>query len=182
VIGHEARAQCARLLTGGVPDVVVACVGGGSNAAGTFAGFAGTTARLVGVEAAGGAGVSGGRPGVLHGYVSSFLQDADGQITEAQSVSAGLDYPGVGPEHAYLAQTGRAQYETVTDDEAVAAAELCTRTEGILPALESAHAVAWVQRAALAGDLPAGTTVLITMSGRGDKDAAQLKELIHGRR
>jgi tryptophan synthase beta chain len=182
VIGDEAREQCARLLPGGVPDVVVACVGGGSNAAGTFAGFAATTARLVGVEAAGGAGITSGCPGVLHGYVSSFLQDADGQIIEAQSVSAGLDYPGIGPEHAYLAQTGRAQYETVTDDEAVAAVELCARTEGILPALESAHAVAWVQRAALAGDLPAGTTVLITMSGRGDKDAAQLKELTRGRR
>jgi tryptophan synthase beta chain len=182
VIGDEARAQCARLLTGAVPDVVVACVGGGSNAAGTFAGFAGTTARLVGVEAAGGAAVSGGCPGVLHGCLSSFLQDSSGQITEAQSVSAGLDYPGVGPEHAYLAQVGRAEYATVTDDEAVAAVELCARTEGILPALESAHAVAWVQRAALAGDLPAGTTVLITMSGRGDKDAAQLKELTRGRR
>ena len=182
VIGDEAREQCARLLAGGVPDVVVACVGGGSNAAGTFAGFAGTTARLVGVEAAGGAGITSGSPGVLHGYVSSFLQDADGQITEAQSVSAGLDYPGVGPEHAYLAQTGRAQYETVTDDEAVAAVELCARTEGILPALESAHALAWVRRAALAGDLPAGTTVLMTMSGRGDKDAAQLRELTRGRR
>jgi tryptophan synthase beta chain len=182
VIGDEARMQCAQLLTGAVPDVVVACVGGGSNAAGTFAGFAGTTARLVGVEAAGGAAVTGGRPGVLHGCVSSFLQDAHGQITEAESVSAGLDYPGVGPEHAYLAQAGRAQYETVTDDEAVAAVELCARTEGILPALESAHAVAWVQRAARAGELPAGTTVLITMSGRGDKDAAQLRELTRGRR
>jgi tryptophan synthase beta chain len=182
VIGDEARAQCARLLPGAVPDVVVACVGGGSNAAGTFAGFAGTTARLVGVEAAGGAAITGGREGVLHGTLSSFLQDADGQITEAQSVSAGLDYPGVGPEHAYLARAGRARYETVTDDEAVAAVELCARTEGILPALESAHAVAWVRRAALAGDLPAGTTVLITMSGRGDKDAAQLKELARGRR
>jgi tryptophan synthase beta chain len=182
VIGDEARVQCARLLTGAVPDVVVACVGGGSNAAGTFAGFAGATARLVGVEAAGGAAVTGGRPGVLHGCASSFLQDAHGQITEAESVSAGLDYPGVGPEHAYLARAGRAQCEAVTDDEAVAAVELCARTEGILPALESAHAVAWVQRAALAGDLPAGTTVLITMSGRGDKDAAQLRELTRGRR
>jgi tryptophan synthase beta chain len=182
VIGDEARAQCAALLAGAVPDVVVACVGGGSNAAGTFAGFAGTTARLVGVEAAGGAAVTGGCPGVLHGCASSFLQDEHGQITEAQSISAGLDYPGVGPEHAYLAQAGRADYDTVTDDEAVAAVELCARTEGILPALESAHAVAWVQRAALAGDLAAGTTVLITMSGRGDKDAAQLKELTRGRR
>jgi tryptophan synthase beta chain len=182
VIGNEARTQCAQLLPGAVPDVVVACVGGGSNAAGTFAGFAATTARLVGVEAAGGAAVSAGRRGVLHGFVSSFLQDEQGQIAEAYSVSAGLDYPGVGPEHAHLAESGRAEYVTVTDAEAVAAVELCARTEGILPALESAHALAWVQRAARTGDLPAAATVLITMSGRGDKDAAQLKELTRGRR
>jgi tryptophan synthase beta chain len=182
IIGDEARAQCARLLPAAVPDIVVACVGGGSNAAGTFAGFAGTTARLVGVEAAGGAAVSGGRPGVLHGFASSFLQDEHGQVAEAHSVSAGLDYPGVGPEHAHLAGTGRAEYVTVTDAEAVAAVGLCARAEGILPALESAHALAWVQRAAAAGELPAAATVLITMSGRGDKDAAQLKELTRGRR
>jgi tryptophan synthase beta chain len=182
IIGDEARAQCAQLLPAAVPEVVVACVGGGSNAAGTFAGFAGTTARLVGVEAAGGAAVSGGRPGVLHGFASSFLQDEHGQVAEAHSVSAGLDYPGVGPEHAHLAGTGRAEYVTVTDAEAVAAVGLCARAEGILPALESAHALAWVQRAAAAGELPAAATVLITMSGRGDKDAAQLKELTRGRR
>jgi tryptophan synthase beta chain len=181
VIGDEARAQCARLLPDAVPEVVVACVGGGSNSAGTFAGFAATPARLVGVEAAGGAAVSGGRRGVLHGYASVFRQDEHGQIAEAHSVSAGLDYPGVGPEHAYLAESGRAEYHTVTDAEAVDAAALCARTEGILPALESAHAVAWVRRAARAGDLAPGTTVLITMSGRGDKDAAQLKELTRGR-
>jgi tryptophan synthase beta chain len=182
IIGDEARAQCAQLLPAAVPEVVVACVGGGSNAAGTFAGFAGTTARLVGVEAAGGAAVSGGRAGVLHGFASSFLQDEHGQVAEAHSVSAGLDYPGVGPEHAHLAGTGRAEYVTVTDAEAVAAVGLCARAEGILPALESAHALAWVQRAAAAGELPAAATVLITMSGRGDKDAAQLKELTRGRR
>jgi tryptophan synthase beta chain len=182
IIGDEARAQCAQLLPAAVPDVVVACVGGGSNAAGTFAGFAGTTARLVGVEAAGGAAVSGGRPGVLHGFASSFLQDEHGQVAEAHSVSAGLDYPGVGPEHAHLAGSGRAEYVTVTGAEAVAAVGLCARAEGILPALESAHALAWVQRAATAGELPAAATVLITMSGRGDKDAAQLKELTRGRR
>ena len=205
VIGDEARAQCAALAAAGrlahpVPDVVVACVGGGSNAAGTFAGFAGfdsaaerrsggsggsspraSTARLVGVEAAGGAALAGGQRGVLHGYLSRFLQDADGQIIEARSVSAGLDYPGVGPEHAWLAATGRAEYHTVTDGEAIGAAGWCARAEGILPALESAHALAWVRRAAVAGDLPAGTVVLITMSGRGDKDAAQLKELTRGR-
>jgi len=186
VIGDEARAQCAALAAAGrlaqpAPDVAVACVGGGSNAAGTFAGFAGTATRLVGVEAAGWAALAGGQRGVLHGYLSQFLQDADGQIIEAQSVSAGLDYPGVGPEHAWLASTGRAEYHTVTDGEAISAAGWCARAEGILPALEPAHALAWVRRAARAGQLPAGTVVLITMSGRGDKDAAQLKELTRGR-
>jgi tryptophan synthase beta chain len=181
VIGDEALAQCAELLSGAVPDVVVACVGGGSNAAGTFAGFAETPARLVGVEAAGGAAVTSGRRGVLHGFFSSFLQDDHGQVAEAHSVSAGLDYPGVGPEHAYLAESGRAEYHTATDAEAIAAVELCARTEGILPALESAHALAWVQCSARTGDLPIGATVLVTLSGRGDKDAAWLKELTHGR-
>ncbi len=187
VIGDEARTQCAQLLAGtgrgsAVPDVVVACVGGGSNAAGTFAGFAGTPARLVGVEAAGGAAITHGRRGVLHGFLSQFLQDSGGQIIEAETISAGLDYPGIGPEHAYLAEIGRAEYHTATDAEAVAASELCARTEGILPALEPAHALAWLQRAAHAGDLPAGATVLLTLSGRGDKDAASLKELVRGRR
>jgi tryptophan synthase beta chain len=182
VIGDEARAQCAELLPGAVPDTVVACVGGGSNAAGTFAGFAATTARLVGAEAAGGAAVRHGRRGVLHGFMSSFLQDEHGQIAEASSVSAGLDYPGVGPEHAYLAEIGRAEYHSVTDAEAVAAAELCAQTEGILCALESAHALAWVRRAARSGELAAGSSVLVTLSGRGDKDAAALRELIRGRR
>jgi len=187
VIGGEARAQCAALATAGrlprpVPDVVVACVGGGSNAAGTFAGFADTAARLVGVEAAGGAALSHGRRGVLHGSLSHYLQDTEGQIIEAQSVSAGLDYPGVGPEHAWLAATGRAEYHTVTDAEAIGAAAWCARAEGILPALESAHALAWARRAAHRGGLAAGCTVLITVSGRGDKDAAQLKELTRGRR
>jgi tryptophan synthase beta chain len=187
VIGDEARAQCAQLLAGtgrgnAVPDVVVACVGGGSNAAGTFAGFAGTPARLVGVEAAGGAAITHGRRGVLHGFLSQVRQDSGGQIVEAETISAGLDYPGIGPEHAYLAEIGRAEYHTATDAEAVAAAELCARTEGILPALEPAHALAWLQRAAHAGDLPAGATVLLTLSGRGDKDAASLKELVRGRR
>jgi tryptophan synthase beta chain len=178
VIGDEARAQCAELLAGAVPDTIVACVGGGSNAAGTFAGFAATGARLVGVEAEGGAAVSRGRLGVLHGFLSSFLQDDNGQITEAHSVSAGLDYPGVGPEHAHLAATGRAQYDTASDDEAVAATALCARTEGILPALESAHALAWTARAARSGELRPGCVVLVTLSGRGDKDAATLRELI----
>ncbi|KAA9378580.1 tryptophan synthase subunit beta [Microbispora cellulosiformans] len=178
VIGDEARAQCAAELRTGVPDHVVACVGGGSNAAGTFAGFADTPARLVGVEAEGGAGAARGRLGVLHGCRSLFLQDGDGQITQAHSIAAGLDYPGVGPEHAHLRDLGRARYVTVTDDEAVRAAVRLARTEGIVPALESAHALAWVIRAADDGDLPAGSTVLMTLSGRGDKDVSTLKELL----
>ncbi|WP_373319687.1 tryptophan synthase subunit beta [Rugosimonospora africana] len=178
VIGEEARGQCATELRTGVPDYVVACVGGGSNAAGTFAGFADTAAQFVGVEAAGGAGATEGRTGVLHGFRSRFLQDDDGQITEAESIAAGLDYPGVGPEHAYLRDLGRARYVTVTDAEVVDAALRLARTEGILPALESAHAVAWVIRAAESGELPPGATVLLTLSGRGDKDTATLMELV----
>ncbi|MEV7010813.1 tryptophan synthase subunit beta [Streptosporangium sp. NPDC051022] len=178
IIGDEARGQCAAELRTGVPDHVVACVGGGSNAAGTFAGFADTSARLVGVEAEGGAGATHGRLGVLHGCRSLFLQDDDGQIIQAHSISAGLDYPGVGPEHAHLRDLGRARYVTVTDDEAVGAAVRLARTEGIVPALESAHALAWVIRAAGEGDLPAGSTVLMTLSGRGDKDVSTLKELL----
>ncbi|MBW6434854.1 tryptophan synthase subunit beta [Actinoplanes hulinensis] len=169
VIGEEARAQAAIQ-----PDVVVACVGGGSNAAGTFAGFADTRARLVGVEAAGGAAMTHGRPGVVHGYRSMLLQDEQGQILEAESISAGLDYPGIGPEHAHLGAIGRAEYVTVTDDEAVAALRHLARAEGIICALESAHAVAWVLRAAGTPELPAGSTVLLTLSGRGDKDMATL--------
>ncbi|GAA0372279.1 tryptophan synthase subunit beta [Microbispora corallina] len=178
VIGDEARAQCAAELRTGVPDHVVACVGGGSNAAGTFAGFADTSARLVGVEAEGGAGAARGRLGVLHGCRSLFLQDDDGQITQAHSIAAGLDYPGVGPEHAHLRDLGRARYVTVSDDEALGAAVRLARAEGIVPALESAHALAWVIRAAGDGDLPAGSTVLMTLSGRGDKDVSTFKELL----
>jgi tryptophan synthase beta chain len=174
VIGDEARGQCSDLLPVGVPDVVVACVGGGSNAAGTFAGFVDTSARLVGVEAAGGAAVTNGAPGVLHGSELMLLQDDDGQVLEAESISAGLDYPGVGPEHAHLAEIGRAEYVTVTDAEAVEAVVRLARGEGILAALESAHALAWVLRAAGTDELPTGSTVLLTLSGRGDKDAAEL--------
>ncbi|WP_342751529.1 tryptophan synthase subunit beta [Saccharothrix carnea] len=176
VIGDEARAQCAVRLPEAVPDVVVACVGGGSNAAGTFAGFADTTARLVGVEAAGGSAVDKGKLGVLHGFMSHFLQDDDSQVLEAHSISAGLDYPGVGPEHVHLAETGRVHYTSVTDDQALRALTLVTRTEGILPALESAHALAWVVDAAATGELAAGSTVLVTLSGRGDKDIQQIRE------
>jgi tryptophan synthase beta chain len=171
VVGEEARAQVAE-----VPDVVVACVGGGSNAAGTFAGFVDTAARLVGVEAAGGAGVSRGEPGVLHGARSLFLQDGHGQIREAHSIAAGLDYPGVGPEHAHLHDLGRAEYVTAGDDESVAAAARLARTEGIIPAIESSHALAWVFRAAGTALLPSGSTVLVTVSGRGDKDITTLME------
>jgi tryptophan synthase beta chain len=176
VIGEEARAQCAAELSTGVPDFVVACVGGGSNAAGTFAGFVDTPARLVGVEAEGGAAVTFGRVGVLHGFRSYVIQDDNGQIVEAHSIAAGLDYPGVGPEHAHLNDVGRARYVTVNDDEVIAAVGRLLRTEGILPALESAHAIAWVLRAAESGDLPLGCTVLVTLSGRGDKDITALME------
>ncbi|HEX5202412.1 tryptophan synthase subunit beta [Paractinoplanes rhizophilus] len=171
VIGAEAREQVPA-----TPDVVVACVGGGSNAAGTFAGFVETSARLIGVEAAGGAAMTSGSPGVVHGARSMVLQDADGQVAEASSIAAGLDYPGVGPEHAYLGEIGRAEYRTVTDDEVVAALRRLARSEGIICALESAHAVAWVLRAAGTADLPAGSSVLLTLSGRGDKDMVALSE------
>ena len=176
VIGEEARGQCAAELSTGTPDVVVACVGGGSNAAGTFAGFVDTGARLIGVEAAGGAAVSGGEPGVLHGSRSLVLQDRYGRIAEAHSIAAGLDYPGVGPEHAHLGQLGRARYVTVSDDEVLVAIRRLAEREGIICALESAHAVAWVLRAAGTPELPAGSTVLLTLSGRGDKDMSQLME------
>jgi tryptophan synthase beta chain len=177
VIGHEARAQCRSLLGGADPDVVVACIGGGSNAAGTFAGFAETPARLVGVEAAGGAAIAHGVPGVLHGMYSRLLQDEAGQIEEAESISAGLDYPGLGPEHANLAAIGRAEYSLADDAEVLEAFRLLSLTEGIIPALESAHAVAWVARSAGTDALPAGSTVLVTLSGRGDKDVAQVREI-----
>jgi tryptophan synthase beta chain len=177
VVGEEARAQC-RALLGTDPDVVVACIGGGSNAAGTFAGFVDTRAELVGVEAAGGAALGNGLPGVVHGMRSQFLQDEAGQILEAHSISAGLDYPGIGPEHAYLAALGRARYDAVEDAEVLAAFRVLAETEGIIPALEPAHAIAWLVRAAGSGELAPGTTVLVTMSGRGDKDVQQVKEML----
>jgi tryptophan synthase beta chain len=188
IVGDEAREQCREILDGGDPDYVVACVGGGSNAIGTFAGFVDLPdVRLIGVEAGGlgpetgkhGASVNRGVPGVLHGARSLFLQDEDGQIREAHSISAGLDYPGVGPEHALLAATGRAQYAFATDDEAVAGFELLSVTEGIVPALEPAHAIAWLAREA-GQSVPRGATVLVTMSGRGDKDAAHVAERLTG--
>ena len=174
VIGQEANAQCRELL-GDVADVVVACVGGGSNAIGIFSGFANERSRLVGVEPAGGAAVGRGQPGVVHGMRSYLMQDEFGQVEEAQSISAGLDYPGVGPEHSYLSSIGRAEYPNVTDAEVVEAFRRLAREEGIITALESAHALAWVLREA--HTMP-GATVLMNLSGRGDKDVAQVMDLL----
>ena len=178
VVGNEAREQCRKILGGADPDLVVACVGGGSNAAGTFAGFVETGAALVGVEAAGGSAVGRGIPGVLHGMRSYLLQDEWGQILEAESISAGLDYPGIGPEHAYLADAGRASYKAASDGEVLEAVKLLSRTEGIIPALEPAHALAWLAGAARSGEVAPGTTVLMTLSGRGDKDAETVMRLM----
>jgi tryptophan synthase beta chain len=167
VIGREARAQLLE-TEGRLPEVVVACVGGGSNAIGTFAGFVDDPeVRLIGVEAAGAASLGTGRAGVLHGTRSSLLADDDGQVLDAHSISAGLDYPGVGPEHAFLRDSGRAEYVCATDDEALDAFRLLARTEGILPALEPAHALA------RARELEA-QLVLVCLSGRGDKDLAEV--------
>ncbi len=176
VIGDEAFAQCNDLL-GTPPDVVVACVGGGSNAMGIFSGFVDTPARLIGVEPAGGAAVNRGQPGVVHGMKSYLMQDEYGQVQEAHSISAGLDYPGVGPEHSYLASIGRAEYPTVTDDEVIEAFQIMSRSEGIIPALECAHAMAWIIREAPA---MRGKTVLMNLSGRGDKDVGQMMNILGG--
>ncbi|MBI2872355.1 MAG: tryptophan synthase subunit beta [Chloroflexi bacterium] len=183
VIGLEARQQVLE-AEGRLPDYAVACVGGGSNAIGLFYAFIQeASVRLVGVEA-GGRGVAtgehaatlvAGRPGVLHGSLSYLLQDSHGQVKETHSVSAGLDYPGVGPEHAWLKDTGRATYTSVDDDAALWGFRLLCRTEGIIPALEPAHAIAYVARE-LAPTLAAGTLVLVCLSGRGDKDLATVLE------
>jgi tryptophan synthase beta chain len=166
VIGHEAREQLLA-AEGRLPEVVVACVGGGSNAIGLFHGFLGDEGvQLVGVEAAGAASLGTGRPAVLHGARSSVLADADGQIADAHSISAGLDYPGVGPEHAFLRDSGRAAYVGATDEEALAAFRDLARTEGIIPALEPAHALARARQ--LDAEL-----ILVGLSGRGDKDLAE---------
>ncbi len=175
VIGDEAQSQCRALLGGHDPDVVVACVGGGSNAMGLFSGFVDTQARLIGVEPAGGAAVGRGVPGVVHGMRSYLMQDEYGQVQEAHSISAGLDYPGVGPEHSYLASIGRAEYPTVTDAEVIVAFQLMARSEGIIPALECAHAMAWISREAPSMQ---GKVVLMNLSGRGDKDVAQMMEIL----
>jgi tryptophan synthase beta chain len=175
VIGEEANVQCRALLGGNDPDLVVACVGGGSNAMGIFTGYVDTKARLIGVEPAGGAAVGRGVPGVVHGMKSYLMQDEDGQVLEAHSISAGLDYPGVGPEHSYLSSIGRAEYEAVTDDEVIVAFQRLSRSEGIIPALEPAHAIAWLIREAPKFQ---GQTVLINMSGRGDKDVDQMMGIL----
>jgi tryptophan synthase beta chain len=187
VIGREARAQMLE-RAGRLPASVVACVGGGSNAMGIFHPFIGDQdVELIGVEAAGegldtarhAASLSRGRPGVLHGSLSYLLQDEAGQVLEAHSISAGLDYPGVGPEHAHLRDSGRAKYESVSDAEALDSFQALSRMEGILPALESAHAVAWVRRNA--GRWAAGAPVLVCLSGRGDKDVSQVSEMLNAR-
>jgi tryptophan synthase beta chain len=175
VIGDEARPQFAEAGGGADPDVVAACVGGGSNAIGMFTAFVGAPGvRLVGVEA-GGRGtnlgehcssLTQGQPGILHGALSYLLQDADGQVADTHSISAGLDYPGVGPEHAYLRDAGLAEYVRASDDDALSGFQALARTEGILPALEPAHVIGWL----LARPVPPSSTVLVCLSGRGDKD------------
>ncbi len=176
VIGEEARVQMLE-REGRLPDAAVACIGGGSNAMGLFHPFLDdASVRLIGVEAAGrgldtgehAASLSRGRPGVLHGNRTYLLQDADGQIQEAHSISAGLDYPGIGPEHAWLHETGRVEYVAASDEEALAAFQLCTRTEGIIPALEPAHALAHVTK--LAPEMRKDEIILMNLCGRGDKD------------
>ncbi len=182
VIGEEAKAQL-RAAEGRLPDVAVACIGGGSNSMGLFHPFLDDcSVRLIGVEAAGdgldthrhAASLSRGRPGVLHGNRTYLLQNDDGQIEEAHSISAGLDYPGIGPEHSWLHDVGRVEYVAATDDEALAAFQLCTRTEGIIPALEPAHALAHVAK--IAPDMGKDDIILMNLCGRGDKDIFTVAE------
>jgi tryptophan synthase beta chain len=184
VIGEETRGQ-ARKLTGKLPDLLVACVGGGSNAIGLFWPFIrDQRVRIVGVEPAGhglstgrhGAALGAGAVGVLHGSMSYLLQNDDGQISEAHSISAGLDYPGVGPEHAYYKEQGRFEYESATDAEALAAFQALTKLEGIMPALESAHAVAYAMR--VAGRMKRSQIIVIGLSGRGDKDVHTVEQAL----
>ena len=188
VIGEETRTQMLE-MEGRLPDSLLACIGGGSNAMGTFHPFLDDEGvRIIAIEAAGkgvattqhAASLSAGGPGVLHGNRTYLLQDGDGQITEAHSVSAGLDYPGIGPEHAWLHDTGRAEYVSITDSEAVEAFQLTTRLEGIIPALEPAHAVAHAIK--IAGDLPADHLMVINMSGRGDKDMDSVAKYLEEQR
>jgi tryptophan synthase beta chain len=186
VIGDEARRQFLE-AEGRLPDAVVACVGGGSNAIGMFTAFMDDAVALVGVEAGGrglntrqhGATILRGEPGVLHGAYTLVLQDQDGQIQESHSVSAGLDYPGVGPQHAHLAATGRVTYQACTDDRALAACVALARAEGILPALESAHALDAALELAAAGE---NRSILVNLSGRGDKDLTTIQRWLDGER
>ena len=182
VIGRESREQMLT-STGRLPDVAIACVGGGSNAIGLFHPLIDDPVRLIGVEAAGeglhlrhAATLTGGSPGVLHGTRTFVLQDEHGQITEAHSISAGLDYPGVGPEHAWLMLSERAEYVSVTDDEALDALQLLSETEGIIPALETAHAIAWAAK--LAPTMRPDESILIGLSGRGDKDVEIVRDAL----
>lgn len=188
VIGDETREQILE-TEGRLPDSLVACIGGGSNAMGLFHPFLDDgTVRIMAVEASGegietgkhAASLNAGAPGVLHGNRTFLLQDGDGQIAEAHSISAGLDYPGIGPEHAWLHDIGRAEYVSATDDEAVEAFQMTTRLEGIIPALESAHAVAHAMR--IAGDLPKDHLMVINMSGRGDKDIDSVQRYLDARK
>jgi len=186
VIGSETRQQCMSKW-GGLPDILIACVGGGSNAMGLFYEFVKESSiRLIGVEAAGSGVDSGkhaatltaGQPGVLHGAMSYLLQDIDGQVTEAHSISAGLDYPGVGPEHSYLKDEGRAEYYSVTDQEALDAFQLLCKLEGIIPALETAHAFAYLDK--LCPQLEGSPKIVINSSGRGDKDVQTVAKFLNG--
>ena len=183
VIGREAKAQIME-REGCLPDIAVACVGAGSNAMGLFFAFRDDPVQMIGVEAAGhgletgkhAASLSAGKPGVLHGAYMHLLQDQYGQVTEAHSIAAGLDYPGVGPEHSFLKELGRVRYTAVTDFEAVAAFQLLCRTEGIIPALESSHAIAYLRE--LAPNLPKEAIILVCLSGRGDKDVAHVSRFL----
>src|SRR5499426_3524383 len=188
IIGNETRAQMLE-AEGRAPDSLIACIGGGSNAMGLFHPFLDEAhIEIYGVEAAGhglasglhAASIAGGRPGVLHGNRTYLLMDADGQINEAHSISAGLDYPGIGPEHAWLNDMGRVKFLSATDDEAVAAFQLCSKLEGIIPALESAHALAKVPE--LAAKKPKDHLMVVNLSGRGDKDLASVEAFLEGRK
>ncbi|MBS0549875.1 MAG: tryptophan synthase subunit beta [Proteobacteria bacterium] len=184
VIGDETRTQMME-AEGRLPDTLVACIGGGSNAMGLFHPFLDDpSVRIIGVEAAGkgvetglhAASLTGGRPGVLHGNRTYLLQDKEGQITEAHSISAGLDYPGIGPEHSWLKEKGRVEYVSATDDEALAAFQTLCKLEGIIPALESSHALAYVEK--LAPTLPKDNLLVVNLSGRGDKDVPQVAAML----
>ena len=184
VIGREVREQMMA-AEGRLPDTLVACIGGGSNAMGLFHPFLDDpTVRIVGVEAAGkgietglhAASLTGGRPGVLHGNRTYLLQDQEGQITEAHSISAGLDYPGIGPEHSWLKENGRVEYVSATDNEALAAFQTLCKLEGIIPALESSHALAHIEK--LAPTLPKDNLLVVNLSGRGDKDVPQVAAML----